>query len=173
MKPAIAVSVARAVAAIAAAAVVLIAFFAPAAIAADEAARLAGTWKLVGFENEFQDGSPPREAYGRNPRGVLVLTGDRRFMAIVEAEGRKPPQSEADRAAAWQSMIAYTGPYRVEGDLLIVSVDVAWTPAWVGTEQARTFRLEGDNRLRVVSNWVMSPNLGKMTRATATWERAR
>jgi len=62
--------------------------------------------------------------------------------------------------------------YRLEGDKFTTKVDVSWNPAWVGTEQVRDYRLEGD-RLKVVSPWVMSPNLGKMTRATITWERSK
>ena len=139
---------------------------------ADDSRRVVGTWKLVSFWNEFQDGSEARPMYGKNPTGVMVFTSDNRFMAIVEAEGRKPPQTDEDRAAAFRTLIAYTGLVRFDGDKLITQVDVSWNPGWVGTEQVRTFRFEGD-RLQVISPWVMSPNLGKMTRATATWERSR
>ena len=138
----------------------------------DESHRVVGTWKLVSFWNEFQDGSEAKAAYGKSPTGVIVFTPDSRMMAIVEAEGRKPPQTDEDRAAAFRTLIAYTGLVRFDGDKLITKVDVSWNPGWVGTEQVRTFRFDGD-RLQVVSPWVMSPNLGKMTRSTATWERAK
>ena len=62
--------------------------------------------------------------------------------------------------------------YRFEGEKFITKVDVSWNPAWVGTEQIRDYRLEGDS-FKVVSPWVMSPNLGKMTRATVSWERSK
>jgi len=139
---------------------------------ADDSRRVVGTWKLVSFWNEFQDGSEARPMYGKNPTGVMVFTSDNRFMAIVEAEGRKPPQTDEDRAAAFRTLIAYTGMVRFEGDQLITKVDVSWNPGWVGTEQVRSFRFEGD-RLQVMSPWVMSPNLGKITRSTATWERSK
>src|SRR6188768_213126 len=111
---------------------------------ANDSAKVVGTWKLVSFVNEFQDGSEPRGAYGNRPTGYIIFTPDGRMMSVVEAEGRKPPENDEQRAAAFRTIIAYTGMYRLEGD-----------------------------QLKVVSPWVMSPNLGKMTRATVTWERSK
>ena len=139
---------------------------------ANDSAKVVGTWKLVSFVNEFQDGSEPRGAYGNRPTGYIIFTPDGRMMAVVEAEGRKPPENDEQRAAAFRTIIAYTGMYRLQGDKFTTKVDVSWNPAWVGTEQVRDYRLEGD-QLKVVSPWVMSPNLGKMTRATVTWERSK
>ena len=139
---------------------------------ANESAKVVGTWKLVSYINEFQDGSEPRGAYGNRPTGYIIFTSDGRMMSVVEAEGRKPPENDEQRAAAFRTIIAYTGMYRLEGDKFTTKVDVSWNPAWVGTEQVRDYRLDG-NQLKVVTPWVMSPNLGKMTRATVTWERAK
>lgn len=138
----------------------------------DGSRNVVGTWKLVSFVNEFQDGSERGAAYGKRPTGYIIFTPEGRMMSIVEAEGRKSPQTDEDRAAAFRTLISYTGAYRFEGDKFITKVDVSWNPAWVGTEQERFFKLEGD-RLEVISPWVMSPNLGKLTRATLTWERAK
>ncbi|MBI4764322.1 MAG: lipocalin-like domain-containing protein [Deltaproteobacteria bacterium] len=63
--------------------------------------------------------------------------------------------------------------FRFEGDKFITKVDVAWSEWWVGTEQTRFFKLEG-NRLKIISQW--GPNnmphlgLGKTIRAILTWE---
>ena len=66
------------------------------------------------------------------------------MMAIITAGGRTPPKTTQDRADLLNSMVAYTGMYRVEGDKWIVKVDVAWNPEFVGTEQTRFFKLDGD-----------------------------
>lgn len=153
-------------------ALLLIAALLPFPALADDSAKVVGTWKLTSFMNEFQDGSEPMAAYGRNATGYIIFTSEGRMMAIVEAEGRKAPQTDEDRAAAFRTIIAYTGTVRFEGERFITKVDVSWTPAWVGTEQVRTYNLS-DDRLQVVSPWVMSPNLGKMTRSTAIWRRVR
>ena len=44
-------------------------------------------------------------------------------------------------------MIAYTGRYRVEDGKVITKVEIAWNEAWVGGEQVRFIRFEGDGRL--------------------------
>ena len=54
-----------------------------------------------------------------------------------------------EQAAAYRTMIAYTGKWRVEGNKFITKVDVAWNPAWVGTEQARFWRVE--------ARWISAP----------------
>jgi hypothetical protein len=68
-------------------------------------------------------------------------------------------------------LVAYTGKYRLEGDKWITSVDVAWNPAWVGTEQSRNFKVEG-NRLKVLTPWRIMPNWADkgMTRSINTFE---
>lgn len=152
--------------------VALVVTLLPASVLADDAAKVVGTWKLRSFLNEFQDGSEPKAAYGTNAKGYIVFTPQGRMMSVVEAEGRKAPQTDEERAAAFRTIIAYTGMFRFEGDRFITKVDVSWNPAWVGTEQVRTYALSND-RLQVVSPWVMSPNLGKMTRATVVWERVQ
>jgi hypothetical protein len=139
---------------------------------ADDSAKLVGTWKLVSFGNDFQDGSEPRGSYGNRPTGFIVFTKEGRMMSIVEAEGRKAPETDEQRAAAFRSMISYTGLFRLEAGKFLTKVDVSWNPGWVGTEQVRDYKLDGD-RLQVISPWVMSPNLGKTTRATVTWERIK
>jgi hypothetical protein len=141
-------------------------------VLANDSAKVVGTWKLTSFVNEFQDGSEPRSAYGNRPIGYIIFTAEGRMMSVVEAEGRKPPENDEQRAAAFRTVIAYTGMYRVEGDKITTKVDASWNPAWVGTEQVRDYRLEG-NQLKVVTPWIMSPNLGKMSRATVTWERSK
>jgi hypothetical protein len=95
-------------------------------------------------------------------------------MAVLTGEGRKAPNTDQDRAELLKSMFAYTGMWRLEGDKWITKVDVSWNPAWVGTEQVRYFKFEGD-RLQVNSMWVQSvlkPELG-MARGVLTFERAK
>jgi hypothetical protein len=84
------------------------------------------------------------------------------------ADDREAPD---EQAAAFRSMIAYTGKFRLEGEKFITEVDVAWNEAWVGTEQVRFWRLEGD-RLHIVSAPIPNPNVqGSMMIGTLVWER--
>ena len=141
---------------------------------ADDRAKLVGIWKLLSFENEFQDGSPRHAVYGQNPTGYIILTAECRMMAIIEGEGRKPAKTDEERAALLRTMFAYTGLYRLEGDKWITKVDVSWNSAWNGTDQVRFYKLDGD-RLQVTSIWQPSANLpgSPVTRGVLQWERVK
>ena len=62
------------------------------------------------------------------------------------AEGRKPAQTDAERAQLLRTMAAWTGRYRVEGNKLLVKIDASWSENDTGKEYLRTFVLDG-NRL--------------------------
>jgi hypothetical protein len=135
---------------------------------------LIGVWKLLSYQTEFQDGSPKRATFGEHPSGYIIFTREGRMMAVLEAEGRKAPTSDADRAALLRSMFGYTGKYRMDGNRWITTVDVAWNPAWDGTEQVRSFELVGD-RLTVTSMWQPAVNVpgSPVARGVLVFERVK
>jgi hypothetical protein len=93
------------------------------------------------------------------------------MIAVITADERKVPQTESDRAAALQSMLAYSGMYRVDGDKWITKIDLAWNEAWTGTDQVRFFKLEGDE-LVITSAWLTSANEpGRCIRGILVWKR--
>jgi hypothetical protein len=141
---------------------------------ADDRANILGIWRLVSYEAEFQATGEREPTLGKNPTGYIIFTPEGRAMFILTGDGRKAPNNDQDRADLFKSMFAYTGMYRLEGDKWITKVDVSWNPAWVGTEQVRFFRFDGD-RLQVISAYVQStvrPEKG-MARSIITFERAK
>lgn len=144
-----------------------------AASAADgDAAKVVGNWKLVSVVYEDPQTLERTPVLGEHPRGYQIATPAGRWLALVTAEGRKPPQTDADRATALRTMISYTGLYRVENGKVITKVEAAWNEAWVGTEQVRAFRFEGDDIMHLESPPTPHPNLlGKMVRIIVTWQR--
>ena len=141
------------------------------AAAADERETLLGNWKLVTFYTEDVDTKQRNNVYGEHPRGYAGITPGGRLFAFVTADGRKPPQNSEEQAAAFRTVIAYTGQFRVEGEKFITKVDVAWNEGWVGTEQVRYWRVEGD-KLYITTAPIPNPNVpgGKMV-GTLVWER--
>jgi hypothetical protein len=141
---------------------------------AEERPALVGAWKLLSYQTEFQDGSPKRAMFGEHPKGYIIFTSEGRLMAIIEAEGRKAPSTDSDRAALLKSLIAYSGKYRVEGNKWITTVDTAWNPAWDGTDQVRTFQIAG-NRLMVTSTWQSAVNFpgSPPSRGSLVFERVK
>jgi hypothetical protein len=141
---------------------------------ANDGSRLVGVWKLLSFHSEFQDGSPTRAMLGEHPTGYIILTKEGRMMSVIEGENRKVPATDADRANLLSTLVAYSGKYRIEGNKWILAVDVAWNPAWDGTEQVRFFELAGD-RLTVTTPWQHVLNFpdAALSRGIVVFERAR
>ena len=142
---------------------------------ADDRAQIVGVWKLVSWEREVQKSGKRILFLGETPTGYRIFTPEGRMMVIVTAEGRKAPNTEKERAALLDSMVAFTGMYRLEGDRYITKFDVAWHPARVGAEVVSSFRFEG-NRLQVIGDWTPATTAGKtgiMGRSITTWERVK
>jgi hypothetical protein len=132
---------------------------------------LAGSWKLVSCLMQDVETKQHKPLWGESPNGRLVLTAGGRWIVVQTAEGRQPPISPDDRIAAFLSMLAYSGQYRVEGDAIIIHVDIAWDESWVGTEQVRYFRLEGDELYLEAAPQPMANFGGKALRAILVWKR--
>ena len=85
-----------------------------------------------------------KPVWGEHANGYIVLTTEGRWIVVQTAEGRKAPQTDEERAAAFRSMLAYSGKYRTEGNKIVIKVDIAADKSWNRTEQVRYFILEGD-----------------------------
>lgn len=147
--------------------------FCVASASGEDGDRMLGIWKLETFDVEFQDSGERRTPFGLSPNGYIIFTPEGRMMALLTPEGRKPPQTDPERAEAFKSMYAYSGTYRFEGDRWITKVDTSWNEAWTGTDQVRYYRFEGE-KLVVTSAWAASPNFdGRRVRGILTWVKAK
>ena len=132
---------------------------------------LVGNWRLISFEREYQSAGEREYPMGKAPTGYILFLPEGRMAVLITAEGRKPPATEQDRVGLFNTLVAYTGAYRVDGDKWITTVDVSANPAWVGTDQTRSFRITG-NRLQEVTAWAARPD-DRMARAVITYERVK
>jgi hypothetical protein len=136
--------------------------------------RIIGTWKLVAVTYEDAQTKERTPVLGEHPRGYQIATPEGRWLALVTANGRPVPKTDEDRAKALRSMIAYSGRYRVEDNKVITKVEVAWNEAWVGGEQVRFLRFEGDDVLNIESPSMPHPNVdNKTVKVIVTWARDR
>ena len=110
---------------------------------ADDREKLLGNWKLVSFFTEEVQTKQRSNVFGEHPNRFIGFTPER-FFAFAMAEGRKAPQTPEEQAAAYRTVVAYTGKWRLEGEKFITKVDVAWNPGWVGTDQVRFWRVDGN-----------------------------
>ncbi len=130
---------------------------------------LVGTWKLVSAYWQLEGRDEHRNLYGDNPTGFAILTADGRMMAIITAANRQP---DAGPAALFSGMMAYSGRYRLQGaNSFVTDVDAAWHPNWVGTEQLRSFKQEG-NTMSLMTGVQDHPSLaGARGRGVLKWRR--
>jgi hypothetical protein len=140
----------------------------------DNSAKILGVWKLVSFEAEIRATGQKEPVMGQNPAGYAIFTPEGRAFFTLTGDGRSPAKTVQERADLLDTLVAYTGTYRLQKDEWITKVDVAWNPEWVGTEQKRFFKLEG-NRLQVLTTWGVRPNWPDkgMTRRILTFEKVK
>ena len=135
--------------------------------------QIVGNWTLVSVVYEDQATKELSPVLGENLRGRQIATADGRWLALVTAENRPIPKTDEDRARALTSMIAYTGRYRVEDGKVVTKVEAAWNEAWVGGEQTRFIRFEGD-RLFIESPPMPHPNVNnKVVKVIVIWDREK
>ncbi|HVL66985.1 MAG TPA: lipocalin-like domain-containing protein [Vicinamibacterales bacterium] len=132
---------------------------------------LVGNWSLVSYVTEGPDGktgTPYGDAVGR-----LTYDGNGNMSGQVMRPGR-PPVRHGETGlpevrAAYAGYIAYFGTYTVNDarDTVVHHVQGALNPSWVGGDQVRRMRFDGD--LLVLSTDIQKG--GGLVRHTLTWKR--
>ncbi len=129
---------------------------------------LVGTYKFVN-QTVILDGVA-MEPMGKNPSGYLVITPTR-FVMFVVAENRKPGTSGAEKAALLDTLVAWSGPYRIEGNKIIVKADASWVQTWTGKEQVRNWGLSGSRFVLSQEGMPYSKDPSKIVATKLTWEK--
>jgi hypothetical protein len=129
---------------------------------------LVGTYKLVSLVVEA-DGKP-YEPLGKAPHGYLVITPTR-YMYFFTAENRKFGTSVDEKAALLDSLVAYAGSYRVEGDKYLQNVEVSFTESEKGKTMVATLERSGI-RLTLKTGPIPFPrDLSKTMVSRQVWEK--
>ncbi|MDX7952593.1 lipocalin-like domain-containing protein [Lichenihabitans sp. Uapishka_5] len=135
---------------------------------------IVGTWMLQAFHTEDVATGERSEPFGAAPRGTMMFQAEGRMAALMTPGDRLAPTTEAERAVAFQTMVACAGAYRLEPpDRFVIAVDVAWFEPWIGSEQSRTYTIVGD-RMEITSAPTRLPRQGAddaTVIATLVWAR--
>ena len=140
--------------------------------------RLIGTWRLVSAGTFTRDGAfEPYPEYG--PHGIGYLMYDPTGHMCVSLGNPEHPRwaspekpTDAERLRSYDIFFAYCGTYEVrekEGRVIHRPEMGSW-PHYIGTDQSRNFRLQGD---RLMLSDEETPPGGERRRYQITWQRVR
>jgi len=107
-----------------------------------------GRWKLISAEDVRADGTVARYPWGRHPIGSIVVAGGSCYVQIMAGDVPSfaaPGDINAQmKASLLSSYIAYSGPCTIDeaAGSVVLKVEAAWRPDYVGTEQKRFFRFD-------------------------------
>jgi Lipocalin-like domain len=121
---------------------------------------LIGIWRLVEVRARDPEGRPIASEFGPAPIGTAQF-GPERMMAAL-GDSRPPANGET------RFWVAYTGVWRLEGNLLSTHVDAAYPANRIGTDQVRQVRWEG---ARVVLQPPPRMVNGVMNHLELEWEK--
>jgi hypothetical protein len=138
--------------------------------------RLVGAWRLLSFAFTDADGGR-LEPLGSRPQGFLLVTPDG-YLSLNFMAAERPRFAADDifagsldeAAATAKAVVSFAGPFRIEGQTIIVEVDFSLFPNWIGGTQVRAFELAGDELvLRTVR---ALPIAGRLRQGEARLARA-
>jgi len=116
--------------------------------------KIIGTWKLISMTYQDKATGKETDLWGKDPIGFLSYTPGGRMSANIAAADRKITASSASQASIeeqamlFRKAFGYAGTYTLTKSGVIHHVEVASDPTWIGQDQVRFIRIEG-NRLIV------------------------
>jgi Lipocalin-like domain len=124
---------------------------------AQEAKDIVGAWAHVSNVNTAPDGTKS-DLYGPSPKGQVIYGPDGRFsiffhradMPKIAANNRTKGTPE-ENAGIVGGMVALYGSYTVVNKEIVMKVEGASYPNWVGTEQRRPISMTSPDEILMVN----------------------
>jgi lipocalin-like protein len=138
---------------------------------------LYGTWKLVSLNSKLLDTGQVDQPRGKAPSGYVSFTPDGRVTGFIVSEKRPKPESGAkatdqQKLELFNTMNAYAGTYKLEGNKLTYTFDLTHNEAPGGRAQAREIKFEG-RKLTMVNEPATGVSDGKKRQTTTVWEKVQ
>jgi hypothetical protein len=129
---------------------------------------LVGTYKLV--SNDLRLDGEPIKPMGKSQHGYLVIT-PKVMISFFTADERKIGATTEAKAALLDTLTAWAGPYRAEGNKITIDIDTAWTEVWRGKPQVRTYEFDGKRLTLIVAPQPSATQPGKTLTSRSVWEK--
>jgi hypothetical protein len=141
-----------------------------------------GTWDLVSFRVVADDGRPDRFPFGPDAKGRIVYAPDGYMMAVLSRtpEGAPPAlqrlesahhASDADKAAAFDRYLSYSGRWVLVDGEVHHHVDLALVPGVPGRVQVRAVSLVREPNPTLTLSYEQSSTRGTRYRFVLVWHR--
>ncbi|KHK90362.1 lipocalin-like domain-containing protein [Novosphingobium malaysiense] len=140
-----------------------------------DSASLRGLWHIVSWVQDYDDGRlihPMGEAL----EGFIDYREDGSFAVMISRKDRAPfttggqwDASDAEKAAAYQAMLAYAGRYEFTGDHVLHHVEICLYPGWIGGTQRRRLVSTGGGELALEAR--LEEGTGQARTARILWRR--
>jgi hypothetical protein len=134
-----------------------------------------GAWRLVSWTSTA--GGRTNFPFDADAKGLLVYTADGQMSVFLSRSNRSAfarPESNAgtadEKVAAFDSCFAYAGTFPVVEGRVMHRLEHCTFPNWIGTEQVRFVRFEGD---RLILETPPLPSGSGNAVSRLVWERAR
>jgi hypothetical protein len=102
-------------------------------------ASIHGSWSLLSFDIEKLDKSVA--PWGQNSRGLLIFAPSGHMSVSINRDLR---QGDSDAQNIFDSILFYSGTFRIEGSVVMNKVQNASNPARIGKDMIRYASLDGD-----------------------------
>jgi hypothetical protein len=142
--------------------------------AQDLARAIIGDWRVVSIETKEVASGKVTRPLGDRLTGTFIFTPGGRFSGMVFRADRKAPEgadaTEAERVALFNSLVAYNGSYRTDGDKLVMTIESSHIQSWNGANRVLTIEIDGA-RLTGRSAPLKAASTGLEVIAENVWER--
>jgi len=110
------------------------------------ASAIVGVWQVLSLETKEVNSGRAVRPLG-DVIGTFVFSRGGHFSGMVFSANRRGPAApnatEAERVALFNSMVAYNGVYRTDGNKLDLTIDNSHIQSWNGTQRLFTVALSG------------------------------
>ena len=121
---------------------------------------IVGTWKLVSYETQLEDGQVVKP-WEDDFLGYALITNEGYLSASIV-------RTNVDDETAKESFFSYTGRYEIEGNRSKTLVELCSDPSWVGSVQERIMEVDGDLFTAIIPSMEWE---GIKGRFCLTWKR--
>ena len=143
-------------------------------MAAFKIERFVGTWKLVTFETQGEDGEVSYP-FSNDALGYIMYNIDGYMSVAILPKRRRKFNTQdiiggtsEEKAAVAESFISYFGRYDIKDNKVIHHIELSFFPNWIGVDQERYYRFE-ENKL-ILNAKPMLIN-GKNQSVKLIWEK--